>query len=579
MKSNAVFMENPTLFVSPDADLGTSADDENSFANILSEFEQQHHTHRDNQAMDGKVVSITPENVVVDIGRKMDGVLPIEQFRDASGKLTVRVGDALKVSVTGRDEEGSYLLSMLKVERPKDWSQFEQAFADKRTIGGTVTELVKGGLRVDVGVPAFLPASRSGARDQAEMEKLIGQQIECKIIKLDVADEDVVVDRRTIIEERALAAKQESFARLHEGDIVHGTVRSLTDFGAFVELSPGIDGLLHVADMSWVRVAKPADVVTVGETLQVKVLKVNPESRRISLGLKQLIPDPWTMAGDRFHVGDRVQGKVSRLTDFGAFVELAPGVDGLIHVSEMSWSKKVRKPSDVLKPGEMVEAVVLGVNAAEHRISLGLKQALGDPWEEAQQKFVVGTVVDGAVISLQPFGAFIDLGNGIEGMIHIGDISREKRLNHPREMLATGQTVRAIVLEQDKERRRIRLGMKQLEPTSIDHFIAEHHVGDVITGRLAEVSGSRAKAELGEGVYAICRIGGAEPQAVAPAAKSSGSRADLSSMTEMLSSKWKKGGGGSGPAGREQLKAGQVRSFRIVNIDTVKKSVEVEFAD
>jgi len=577
MKSHAVFMENPTLFVSPDAGPSTPADDENSFANILSEFEQQHHTHRDNQAMDGKVVSISPENVVVDIGRKMDGVLPIEQFRDASGKLTVRVGDSLKVSITGRDEEGSYLLSMLRVERPRDWSQFEQAFADKRTIGGTVTELVKGGLRVDVGVPAFLPASRSGARDQAEMEKLIGQQIECKIIKLDVADEDVVVDRRVILEERTLAAKQESFARLREGDIIHGTVRSLTDFGAFVELAPGVDGLLHIADMAWVRVGKPGDVVEVGQTLQVKVLKVNSESRRISLGLKQLIPDPWTMAGDRFHPGDRVQGKVSRLADFGAFVELAPGVDGLIHVSEMSWSKKVRKPSDVLKPGEMVEVVVLGVNAAEHRISLGLKQALGDPWEEAQQKFTVGAVVEGAVISLQPFGAFIDLGNGIEGMIHIGDISREKRLNHPREMLSTGQTVKAVVLEQDKERRRIRLGMKQLEPTNIDHFLAEHHVGDVITGRLAEVSGSRAKAELGEGVYAICRIANSEPQA-APAAKSDSARVDLSSMTEMLSSKWKKGGG-TGSAGREQLKAGQVRSFRIVTIDPTKKSVEVEFAD
>jgi small subunit ribosomal protein S1 len=578
MKSHAVFMENPTLFVSPDAGPSTPADDENSFANILSEFEQQHHTHRDNQALDGKVVSISPENVVVDIGRKMDGVLPIEQFRDASGKLTVRVGDSLKVSITGRDEEGSYLLSMLRVERPRDWSQFEQAFADKRTIGGTVTELVKGGLRVDVGVPAFLPASRSGARDQAEMEKLIGQQIECKIIKLDVADEDVVVDRRVILEERTLAAKQESFARLHEGDIIHGTVRSLTDFGAFVELAPGVDGLLHIADMAWVRVGKPGDVVEVGQTLQVKVLKVNSESRRISLGLKQLIPDPWTMAGDRFHPGDRVQGKVSRLADFGAFVELAPGVDGLIHVSEMSWSKKVRKPSDVLKAGEMVEVVVLGVNAAEHRISLGLKQALGDPWEEAQLKFTVGAVVEGAVISLQPFGAFIDLGNGIEGMIHIGDISREKRLNHPREMLTTGQTVKAVVLEQDKERRRIRLGMKQLEPTNIDHFLAEHHVGDVITGRLAEVSGSRAKAELGEGVYALCRIANAEPQPAAPAAKSASGRANLSSMTEMLSSKWKKGGG-SGPAAQEQLKAGQVRSFRIVNIDPAKKSLEVEFAD
>ena len=570
-------MDNPQAFVSPEAGQVTPADDENSFATILSEFEQQHHANG-SQAIDGRVVSITPDNVIVDIGRKMDGLLPVEQFRNAAGDLTIHTGDSVKVSITGRDEEGSYLLSMLKVERPKDWSGFEKAFADKTIIGGAVTELVKGGLRVDVGVPAFLPASRSGARDQAELEKLVGQQIECRIIKLDVADEDVVVDRRVVLEERAAAAKQESFARLHEGDIVRGTVRSLTDFGAFVELAPGVDGLLHVADMSWVRVAKPCDVVAVGDSLEVKILKINSETRRISLGLKQLIPNPWTLAAERFHVGDRVQGKVLRLTDFGAFIELAPGVDGLIHVSEMSWSKKVRKPSDVLKPGEMVEAVVLGVNAAEHRISLGLKQALGDPWEEAQKKYTPGTVVEGKVVSMQPFGAFLDLGNGVEGMLHIGDISREKRLNHPREVLTMGQAVKAIVLEQDNERRRLRLGMKQLEPTSVDHFIAEHQVGDVITGRLADVSESRAKAELGEGVFAVCRMPHAQPETGGLTKPQSG-KVDLSSLTEMLSEKWKRGGTVTSQSGREQARAGQVRSFRIVNLDAANKKVEVELAD
>ncbi len=574
---HAVFMENPHVFVSPEAGPGTPAEDENSFANILSEFEQQHHANG-GQVLDGRVVSIGPEFVTVDIGRKMDGSLPVDTFRDESGKLTVQVGDALKVSITGRDEEGSYLLSMLKVERPRDWSAFEKAFADKHTIGGTVLELVKGGLRVDVGVPAFLPASRSGARDLPEMEKLVGQQIECKIIKLDVGDEDVVVDRRAVLEERASAAKQESFARLREGEVVRGTVRSLTDFGAFVELAPGVDGLLHVADMSWVRVAKPGDVVSAGDSIEVKILKINPETRRISLGLKQLIPDPWTMAGERFHVGDRVKGKVSRLTDFGAFVELAPGVDGLIHVSEMSWSKKVRKPSDVLKANEMVEAVVLGVNAAEHRISLGLKQALGDPWEEAQKKYVPGAVVEGAVISLQPFGAFVDLGNGIEGMIHIGDISPDKRLNHPREMLKDGQVVKAVVLEQDKERRRIRLGMKQLEPTNVDHFIAEHKVGDVLTGRLADISGARGKAELGEGVFAVCRMPVSEQKTPEPA-RTAAPKADLSSLSQMLSAKWKQGAASGSPAEPQQLRAGQVHSFRITLLDPSKKTVEVELAD
>jgi small subunit ribosomal protein S1 len=577
MKSHAVFqMDNSTSYVSPTTGAVASVEDDNSFANILSEFEQQHHSAGQNQAVQGTVVSIGPDAVFVDIGRKMDGVLPIEQFRNAAGELTVRVGDLMLVSITGRDNEGAYLLSTLRVERPKDWSGFEKAFADKRIVGGTVTELVKGGFRVDVGAgtPAFLPASRSGARDQAEMERLIGQQIEVRIIKLDTTDDDIVVDRRSILEERALTAKQEAFASLQEGGVVRGTVRSLTDFGAFVELAPGVDGLLHVADMSWVRVGKPSEVVSVGDSLEVKILKINKETRKISLGLKQLIPDPWTLASDRFHVGERVQGKVSRLTDFGAFIELAPGVDGLIHVSEMSWSKKIRKPSDVLKPGEMVEAIILGINAAEKRISLGLKQALGDPWEDAQQKYTAGTVVEGTITNIQQFGAFVDLGNGIEGMIHIGDISREKRLNHPREVLATGQTVKAVVLEQDKERRRIRLGMKQLEPTSVDTFIAEHNVGDVITGRLVDVTGNRAKAELGEGVFAICRIPKTEPEAVKTVATPG---ADLSSMTAMLASRWKQGGGASKGAA-EQIRAGQVRSFKITNLDTEKKTVEVELS-
>ncbi len=574
-------MENSKSLVSPSAGPATPVEDENSFANILSEFEQ-HHGNGHDQSVQGTVVSVGPESVFVDIGRKMDGVIPVEQFRNDAGELSIRVGDLMVVSITGRDSEGFYLLSTIKVERPKDWSAFEQAFADKRTIGGTVTELVKGGLRVDVGVPAFLPASRSGARDQAEMEKLVGQAIEVKIIKLDIADEDVVVDRRVILEERSTQLKQEAFGQLQEGAVVRGTVRSLTDFGAFVELSPGVDGLLHIADMSWVRVAKPGDVVNVNDALEVKILKINRDTRRISLGLKQLIPDPWTMAGDRFHVGERVQGKVSRLTDFGAFIELAPGVDGLIHVSEMSWSKKVRKPSDLLKPGELVEAVVLGVNAPEHRISLGLKQALGDPWEEAEKKYAQGTVVEGAITSIQPFGAFVDLGNGVEGMIHIGDISREKRLNHPREMLSMGQIVKTVVLEQDRERRRIRLGMKQLEPTSVDQFIAEHTVGETVTGRIVDVSGSRVKAELGEGVFGVCRIQVPEPQAKAEA-KPQSPKADLSSMSAMLTARWKQGVGVGGEAGaapvRDQLKAGQLRSFKITSLDPAKKTVDVELLD
>ncbi len=391
-------MQNPTspaipasLAASPDAleDTTDTPLADNSFADILSEFEQTHHGQRNREALEGTVVSISPESIFVDIGRKVDGVLPVEKFRDAAGALTIQVGDKMLVNITGRDEEGSYTLSTIKVERPKDWSALERAFAEKRAIGGVVTEVVKGGLRVDVGSEAFLPASRSGARDQAELEKLVGQEIQCRIIKLDTASEDVVVDRRAILEEEEAQARERKFGELKEGEVVRGTVRSITDFGAFVDLG-GVDGLLHVGDMAWHRVTKPSDVVTAGESIEVKILKINPEGKRISLGLKQLAADPWTTAAERFHTGDRVQGKVSRLADFGAFVELLPGVDGLIHISEMSWAKKVKKPSDLLKTGEMVEAVVLGVNAADRRISLGLKQALGDPWEDALKKYTGG---------------------------------------------------------------------------------------------------------------------------------------------------------------------------------------------
>jgi small subunit ribosomal protein S1 len=323
---------------------------DSSFADILSEFEQTHKAR--GETVDGTVVSVTPDAIFVDIGRKMDGVIPPNPDRP------LKVGDKLLVSIRGRDGEGNYMLSTIRVETPRDWSGLEAAFAAKRTIGGTVLEVVKGGLRVDVGIPAFMPASRSGVREQAEMEKLVGQQIECRITKLDAAEEDLVVDRRVVLEERERQSREEAFGRLEEGSVVQGTVRSLTDFGAFVDIG-GVDGLLHVADMAWSRTVKPADVVSAGQSIEVKILKVNRESRKISLGLKQLLPDPWTTAAERFSQGSRIKGKVSRVTDFGAFVELEPGIEGLIHVSEMSWTKKNVRPVDVVKAGETADVVIL----------------------------------------------------------------------------------------------------------------------------------------------------------------------------------------------------------------------------
>jgi len=534
---------------------------DSSFGDILTEFEQAHHAG--GQTVEGTVVSITPDGAFVDIGRKMDGMVPAA----AAGKL--KPGDRLLVTIRGRDQEGIYQLSTIKVETPRDWSGLEAAFANKSTISGTVLEVVKGGLRVDVGMRAFMPASRSGAREQADLDKLVGQEIECRITKLDTASEDVVVDRRVILEEREKQSKQEAFGRLQEGSVVRGTVRSLMDFGAFVDLG-GVDGLLHVSDMSYSRGVKPSDIVAIGDEIDVKILKINPETHKIALGLKQLSPDPWEQTVAQLEPGSRVTGKISRVADFGAFVELAPGVEGLIHVSEMSWMKKNVRAVDVVKAGEMVQVVVLGVNPTEKRIALGLKQALGDPWDEALKKYPVGATVEGSVTSLAKFGAFVDLGDGIEGMVHIGDISKDKRLNHPNEALKMGERVKAQVLEADKERRRLRLGIKQLEPTSIDEYIAEHKAGDTVSGRIVEFSGQRAKIELGEGVVAPAKMPAPKVKESAPSA----SKADLSSLSAMLSAKWKSGGGAE-PAD-EAPRAGQIRSCRILSIDPATKKIELE---
>ncbi|MGD0499894.1 MAG: 30S ribosomal protein S1 [Bryobacteraceae bacterium] len=572
-------MSNPTLVDRDRAaypDPQPATENTESFGDILSQYEQahSHRAERGGRGLEGSVIAISGELVFLDIGFKTEGAIPLADFQKAGE--TVKPGDRISVSIKGRSEEGYYELSRVKVERPKDWSSLERAFAGKSPIAGVVTAVVKGGVSVDVGVRAFMPASRSGARDAADVEKLIGQEIRCLIIKIDVADEDVVVDRRAVLEEEERASKDRRYAEVKEGDIVHGTVRSLTDYGAFVDIG-GVDALLHVADISWARLNKPADALAVGDQVDAKVLKVDPAKRRISLGLKQLQPHPWELAGEKYKTGDRVQGTVTRVADFGAFVELEKGVEGLLHLSEMSWSKKTPRPSDVVKPGDRVEVAILGVNQADRRIALGLKQALGDPWADAAQKYPVGSVVEGTVTSLMKFGAFVELAEGLEAMIHIGDISAEKRINHPQEVLHAGQTVKAQVLEVDTGKRRIRLGMKQLVPTSLDEYIAEHKEGDVVTGRMAGISGGRARVELGEGVHAACRMDAPAdtPEKAAPEEAAAPETAGLSVMTSMLKARWK---GAAGGARRDSAHSGQVRSFRIVKLDPAAKKIELELA-
>lgn len=545
--------------------------EESSFAEMLSSFEQQHADVTNGETITGTIVSADSDTILVNIGRKMDGSLAVSKWRETE-KGDPQVGRSIAVSVGPRNEEGYYELSTVRVARPKDWSGLQAAFAAKRNIAGTVVEQVKGGFRVDIGVRAFMPASRSGVRDADEMANLLGQEIQCRVTKLDVEKEDVVVDRRIVLEEEEAERRQQILSELREGAVVRGRVRNVMDFGAFVDVG-GIDGLLHIGDMSYARVAKANDVVNIGDEIEVKILKVDAASRKISLGLKQLQEDPWALAARTFKIGDRVSGTVSRLTDFGAFIELLPGVDGLIHLSELSWNKRVRKPGDLLKIGERVDAVVLQINPAERRISLGYKQALGDPWEAVPQKFPVGAVIEGPVTNLTPFGAFVELGDGVEGMVHISDITSEKRIEHPREKLVKGQNVRAVVLEVDRERRRLRLGVKQLEPTSIDHYISEHQQGQTVSGRLLEVQGSRAKVELGEGVIATCELRQNED---VPAHASQPKAADVGSLSAMLAAKWKQGA--SAEPAQEAARAGQVRSFRISNLDSAKKLIQLELA-
>ena len=550
--------------------VSTTTENAESFGDILSQFQKSHsHKTEGSRQLEGTVIAVTAESVFFDIGFKSEGILPVTALQGE----TVKPGDKALVTVKGRDLDGYYELSRFKVERPMDWTALEKAFADKASVLGTVTAVVKGGFSVDVGVRAFMPASRSGVRDAADMEKFVGQEIRCRIIKLDVTDEDVVVDRRAVAEEEERAAKDRLYGQIKEGDVVSGTVRSLTDYGAFVDLG-GVDALLHVGDLAWSRVNKPADVLSVGQPIEVKVLKLANEGdkRRISVGLKQLQEHPWDAVAGKYKAGDRVRGTVSRLAEFGAFVELEPGIEGLIHISEMSWAKgKVRKAGDVVKQGETVEAVILGVSEGERRISLGLKQALGDPWADVPQRFPVGSEVEGPVTSLMKFGAFVQLTEGVEGMVHVSEISAEKRINQPADVLRVGQVVKALVLGVDSEKRQMKLSMKQLVPTSIDEYVAEHNIGDVVTGRLMEDSGGQARVELGEGIHATCKLTAAAP-AKSEAPKEG--KADLSSLSSMLQARWKTGSGGTPKA--EPAKAGQVRSFRITQLDRAAKKIGVE---
>lgn len=525
--------------------------------------------------LQGTIVSVRGDGVFVDVGDKAEAFLAYPSSR-GSEKPDWNPGDSIEVVVSGRSAEGYIELQSTAAQRPSEFYQLEGAFESGSVLVGKVLEIVKGGLAVDVGgARGFLPASRSGERDQESLEALVGQEVRFRIAQLDIEDRNVVLDRRSIVDEDRREQRRSVVEGLSVGDVVKGVVRNIRDFGAFVDIG-GVDALLHISDISWARVDNVSSELKLGDELDVKVLRIAEEGRRIAVGRKQLEDDPWTAVAEKFAVGDRVKGLVTRLKDFGAFVELAPGAEGLIHVSEMSWARRVQHPSDVLSVGEAVEAVILDLNAGKRRAALGLKQALGDPWEQLEKDHPVGSVVEGTVRKTTNFGAFVEVVEGVEGLLHVSDITSERRLNHPNEIVKTGQAVNVKILEIDRAKRRLKLGMKQLEPTDVDKYVEAVTVGDTVSGRVLSVADGVIQVELDEGVRGTCKLTAPAPAAeAAQAPESDAERSDVSSLTARLEAAWKGDTGGSSEDSNE-MQTGELRSFKISNVDAATGAIELE---
>jgi small subunit ribosomal protein S1 len=456
------------------------------------------------QIVEGKIMTITGTEVLVDIGMKTEATVPIAEFQSADGSLVVAPGDTVPVLIESHNEkEGAVRLSYRKAATQRLWEKIEQSFRDQTPLTGKVVERVKGGLAVDVGIKAFMPTSQTGLRPMSSPESLLGHEVSVKVIKFARKRSNVVVSRKLVLDEEAEARKALLLEKLHEGAEITGRVKNLTDYGAFVDLG-GMDGLLHITDMAWQRIKHPSEAVQAGQEVTVKVLKFDAEKGRVSLGLKQLQPDPWSQTAERYHPGDRLQGRVVSITDYGAFVEVEPGVEGLIHVSEMSWSKRVKHPSKIVKKDDQVEVTVLEVKPAERRLSLSLRETLPDPWDSVAERFPVGTEVEAMVRNFADFGAFVEIEPGIEGLIHVTDLSWTKKIKHPSEILKKGQKITASILRVETENRRISLGLKQLETDPWQDFLAATKVGDRVHGKLVRLAPFGAFVELREGVEGLC---------------------------------------------------------------------------
>src|SRR5271166_120802 len=496
----------PATVAAPRSDKEPSMED---FATALETFEQEQAQTEaalnDEQIVTGTVLKITPQYVVVDIGYKSEGVVPVAEFTDSQGNVSVQPGEEIPVvRDQGHTEEGYINLSYHKAQRLKAWDDIEKAYNDKASVKARIIDRIKGGLTVDIlGARAFLPGSQVELRPVRNLDGLKNTELDVRIIKLNKKRGNIVVSRKQLLEEEQGEKRAKTLDQLSEDAILTGTVKNLTNYGAFVDLG-GIDGLLHVTDMSWGRLTHPRDLVQVGDQIQVKVLKFDREKQRVSLGFKQLTPDPWLDATERYPIGAHVRGRVISVTDYGAFIELEQGIEGLVHVSEMTWSKRMKHPSKLVNVNDQVEAVVLNVNPTERRISLGLKQLESNPWETLHEKFPIGTVVEGKVRNLTDFGAFIEIEDGIDGLVHVSNLSWTKRVKHPSEVLKKGDKVKAIALDIEPDQRRLSLGVKQLQPDVWDTFFDQHRVGDVIHGKVLRLASFGAFVEIADGVEGLC---------------------------------------------------------------------------
>jgi len=477
-----------------------------SMESVMDMYEESFKRFAEGEVVTGRIISIDKDHVLVDIGYKSEGQVRIQEFMDQSGNVTAEVGDAIEVMVEWWDDEDErVLLSKDKAANIKVWEAVKKSYDEEGTVKGTITNRVKGGFSVDIGVPGFLPGSQADLRPIRNLDDMVGKEFEFKILKYNRKRSNIVLSRRAILENELEEKRSATLKTIHEGKVVEGVVKNITEYGVFVDLG-GVDGLLHITDISWGRVKHPSELFSIGDPITVKILNLDLENERVSLGMKQLNEDPWTTASEQYAVGSRVTGRVVSLTDYGAFIELEEGIEGLIHVSEMSWTRKIRHPSKVVSVGEEVDAVVLDIKPESRRISLGMKQVVPNPWDVISEKYPIGTTIEGKIKNITDFGLFIGIDEGIDGLVHISDISWTRRIKHPSELFKKGDVIQAIVLDIEKENERFSLGIKQLQDDPWASVAERYKVGKEITGTITNLTDFGIFVELEEGIEGLVHV-------------------------------------------------------------------------